>query len=325
MNPIFAKTFFLSSQCIFLASMLTYNKRILSDFTSMSSGETLNSYKEVEELLNNSNLSFENLKYLAKEVSANSWSPYSHFPVGAVVVGIDQNKKTKVFSGTNVEPTVFSAVCAERVAIFNGISAGFKKFIAIAVSVPKASAESQDNIELNKLTPCGACREVILQKLDHKGIIIIDGTTRTFTPKELLPRPILDQNKLKSLTIEEMDTLDLARGALHNAHVPYSKEKYGVALLTENPKDKFFACTLDSHSFGCSAEPLKAVFSTYTAKGGIKNSSIKAVIFSFPFVRYPSGDILQLISDYCDPKTKIIIDNMGTSTIEEMLPWAFKL
>ena len=291
----------------------------------MSSGETLNSYKEVEELLNNSNLSFENLKYLAKEVSANTWSPYSHFPVGAVVVGIDQSKKLKVFSGTNVEPTVSSSVCAERVAIFNGISAGYKRFIAIGVSCPKATENNETNIELNKLTPCGACREVILQKLDHKGIILIDGTDRTFTPKELLPKPLMDQNKLKSLTIEEMDTLDLARGALHNAHVPYSKEKYGVALLAENTKEKFYACTLDSHSFGCSVEPLKAVFGTYTAKGGIKNSTIKAITFAFPFVKYPTGDVLQLISDYCEPKTKIIIDNMGVSTIEELLPWAFKL
>ena len=291
----------------------------------MSSGETLNSYKEVEELLNNSNLSFENLKYLAKEVSANSWSPHSHFPVGAVVVGIDQSKKAKVFSGTNVEPTVSLSVCAERVAIFNGISAGYKRFIALAISVPKAVESNENNTELNKLTPCGACREVVLQKIDHKGIIIIDGTDRTFTPKELLPKPLLDQNKLKSLTIEEMDTLDLARNALHNAHVPYSKEKYGVAILAENTKEKFYACTLDSHSFGCSVEPLKAVFGAYTAKGGIKNSSIKAITFAFPFVKYPTGDVLQLISDYCEPKTKIIVDNMGVSTVEELLPWAFKL
>ena len=67
----------------------------------------ISSSKEIEEILNSSNLSFENLKYLAKEVSANSWSPYSHFPVGAVVVGIDQSKKPKVFSGTNVMVVFF--------------------------------------------------------------------------------------------------------------------------------------------------------------------------------------------------------------------------
>ncbi len=286
----------------------------------------INSYKEIEEILNSSNLSFENLKYLAKEVSANTWSPYSHFPVGAVVVGIDQSKKPKVFSGTNVEPTISQSVCAERNAIFNGISAGYKKFIALAVSVPKVF-EKSEKPELNSLTPCGSCREVILQKIDQKGIVLLDGHERSFAPKELLPRPLLDQNKLKTLTLEEMDTLDLARAALHNAHVPYSKEKSGVALLTEDANEKHSACTLDSSAFGCSSEPLRAVFGSYAATGNIKNqkNKIKAIVFAFPFVKYPSGDTLQLISDYCDPKTKIIIDNMGVTTIEELLPWAFKL
>ena len=285
----------------------------------------INSYKEIEEILNNSNLSFENLKYLAKEVSANTWSPYSQFPVGAVVVGIDQSKKPKVFSGTNVEPTVSQSICAERNAIFSGISAGYKKFIAIAVSAPKVLEQWPNKSEINFLTPCGACREVILQKLDPKGIILLDGHERTFTPKELLPRPLLDQNKLKTLTIEEMDTLHLARNALHNDHVPYSKEKYGVALLIEDTNEKYSACTLDSTAFGCSVEPLKSVFGVYAANGMFKKNKIKAIIFSFPFVKYPSGDTLQLISDYCELKTKIIIDNMGVTTIEELLPWAFKL
>ena len=291
----------------------------------MSTGEIINSYKEIEELLNAANLTYDNLKYLAKEVSANSWSPYSHFPVGAVAVGIDQNKKLKTFSGTNVEPTVSCTICAERIAIFNGITAGYKKFIALAISVPKALEKFHGKPELNSLTPCGACREVILQKLDPKGLVLIDGIERTFTPKELLPRPLLDTNKLKTLTIEEMDILDLARTALHNAHVPYSKEKYGVSLLVENITEQFSACTLDSASFGCSVEPLKAVFGLYAAKGFINKNKIKAIAFAYPFVRYPSGDALQLISDYCDPKTRIIIDNLGLTTVEELLPWAFKL
>ncbi|MBI3309693.1 MAG: hypothetical protein HYZ79_10040 [Candidatus Melainabacteria bacterium] len=297
----------------------------------MSHEETI-SYKEkeIEELLNNSNLSYDNLKYLAREISNNTWSTYSHFPVGAVVVGIDQNKNLKTFSGTNVEPTVHLTQCAERVAIYNGITAGFKKFIAIAISVPKALDSkniNQAEIETHKVTPCGACREVIHQKLDHKGIILIDGIQRTFTPKELLPNPILDQSKLRGLTIEEMDALDHAKRALNNAHTPFSNYKYGVSILIEDQNEIFSACTVDSDSFGCSAEPLKAVFATCTAKIGVSNikNKIKAIFFSFPFVKYPSGDLLQLISDYGKKETRIIIDNMGVTTIEELLPWAFKL
>lgn len=290
----------------------------------MGTGELIYSYKEIEELLLDSNLSPDNLKYLAKEVSINSWSPYSQFPVGAVVVGIDQNKKLKTFSGTNVEPTVFSSVCAERVAIFSGITAGYKKFIGGAVSCPNELQKPESELEINKLVPCGACREVILQKFVPKSIIAIDGISRTFTPKDLLPKPILDPNKLRNITIEEMDTLDSARNALHNSHTPYSKEKYGVGILIDGTRDIFNACTVDSNSFGCSVEPLKATFGACFAKHGSK-CKIKAIAFAFPFVKYPSGDVLQLISDYCDPKAKIIIDNMGVTTIEELLPWPFKL
>ena len=290
----------------------------------MLPGEIIHSYKEVEELLISSNLSFDNLKYLAKEVSANSWSPYSNFPVGAVAVGIDQSKKLKIFSGTNVEPTISLGVCSERTAIFNGISAGYKRFIAVAISAPKALEEKSPKNEINRYISCGACREVMLQKLDPKGIIIIDSLDRTFTPRELLPKPILDQNKLKTLTIEEMDALDVARNALHNAHVPYTKEKYGVSILAENTKEICFACTADSNSTCTSIEPLKAALGVYIAKGNLKNK-IKAVCFAYPFVKHPTGDVLQLISDYCDPNTKIIIDNMGVTTIDELLPWGFKM
>lgn len=286
--------------------------------------------KEIEELLNNAGLSFDNLKYIAREVANNTWSPYSLFPVGAVVVGIDQNKNIKTFSGTNMEPNVHLSVCAERVAIFNGIAAGFKKFISLAISTPKAFEKlKSDNkeLELNYMTPCGACREVILQKLDSKAIILIDGIQRTFTPSELLPHPVFDINKLKSLTLEEMDALDEARKALHNAYVPYSKDKYGVSLLLEDSREIFSACTIDSDSFGCSVEPLKSVFGSCVAKIGIKNfkNKIKVVVFAFPLVKYPPGDALQLISDYAAPGTKVIVDNMGISTIDELLPWAFKL
>ena len=60
--------------------------------------ELVNNIKEAIELCLEVNkekdVSFDNLKYLAKEVANNTWSPYSHFPVGAVVVGIDQKNSS---------------------------------------------------------------------------------------------------------------------------------------------------------------------------------------------------------------------------------------
>lgn len=281
--------------------------------------------KEIEELLSRESLSFDNLKYLASETSKNTWSTYSHFPVGAAVVGINKENKLKVFTGTNVEPTVHQNVCAERVAIYNGISAGYKKFIAVAISIPKAEEQVANPSEnLNNFTPCGACREVLLQKMDPKGLIVVGGLERSFRSRELLPKPILDTNKLKALSIEEMDTLELARKALHNAYVPFSKDKYGVSLLSATGKT-FSSSTIDSAALSCSSEPLRAVIGSLTASEGNPKGKIKSIAFAYPLVKYPSGDLLQLISDYCSNSTKIIIDNMGVTTIEDLLPYAFKL
>ena len=62
----------------------------------------------------------ESLKRLLK----NSYSPYSGFRVASICV----MKDGKSFGGVNVENASYGAtVCAERIAIFNAISAGYKK------------------------------------------------------------------------------------------------------------------------------------------------------------------------------------------------------
>ena len=54
----------------------------------------------------------------------NSYSPYSNFPVSAIVV----TKDGREFSGVNVEDASYRAgACAERVAIFSALASGVKK------------------------------------------------------------------------------------------------------------------------------------------------------------------------------------------------------
>ncbi len=85
-----------------------------------------------------------------KELQNNSYAPYSNYRVSAIVVMKDE----KEFSGVNVENASYGAtVCAERVAIFNAISKGYKK---------------NDFKELHLLVssgkigmPCFICRQVI--------------------------------------------------------------------------------------------------------------------------------------------------------------------
>ena len=81
----------------------------------------------------------------AQAALANSHAPYSEFRVGAAL----RTQSGKVFRGVNVENASLGlSMCAERVALFNAVAAGEKKFDAIAIAT---FAESP--------TPrCGACR-----------------------------------------------------------------------------------------------------------------------------------------------------------------------
>ena len=61
----------------------------------------------------------------AKEALEYSYSPYSHFAVGAALLSTDG----QVFTGCNIENSSFGATnCAERTAIFKAVSEGVKDF-----------------------------------------------------------------------------------------------------------------------------------------------------------------------------------------------------
>lgn len=88
------------------------------------------------------------LERTAQAAAANTYSPYSRFPVGAAVLA----ESGKVYPGCNVENAAFSMCnCAERTAIFTAIAAGEKSIRAVAIYTPTDLPTA----------PCGACRQVI--------------------------------------------------------------------------------------------------------------------------------------------------------------------
>ncbi len=88
------------------------------------------------------------LEKTARATGSRAYAPYSHFPVGAAVIG----GSGKVFSGCNVENAAFGLCnCAERTAIFSAIAAGERSVKAVAIYTPTALPTA----------PCGACRQVI--------------------------------------------------------------------------------------------------------------------------------------------------------------------
>lgn len=118
-----------------------------------------------------------NLLEKAKEVSHNAYAPYSKFLVGACVLA----GSGEIYVGCNVENASYGlTICAERSAISNAIANGETSISAIALYSPN----------MQNCTPCGACRQVILEFQKDKEIEIItegDGQINVYKINELLP------------------------------------------------------------------------------------------------------------------------------------------
>lgn len=114
----------------------------------------------------------------ALEVRERAYVPYSKFKVGAAVLFEDNN----IYLGCNIENASFGATnCAERTAIFKGVSEGNKIIKAIAIVGDTRTYT----------TPCGICRQVIGEFVESNDTPIIlvknkdDYIVKTF--EEILP------------------------------------------------------------------------------------------------------------------------------------------
>ena len=111
----------------------------------------------------------------AAEARLLAYAPYSHYPVGAAVL----SASGKVYTGVNIENAAYpTGICAERVAIFKGVSEGEKIFTAVAV------------VTANGGTPCGSCRQVLSEFSKDMLVIIGDSAgnyLRETTLSALLP------------------------------------------------------------------------------------------------------------------------------------------
>ena len=98
----------------------------------------------------------------AKDATARSYSPYSHFSVGAAVLlgnGI-------VVTGTNQENAAYpSGLCAERTTLFYANSQYPDQPV---VTLAVAARTEKDFID-RPIPPCGACRQVILETEKRYG------------------------------------------------------------------------------------------------------------------------------------------------------------
>ncbi|MGB7860472.1 MAG: cytidine deaminase [Acidimicrobiia bacterium] len=121
----------------------------------------------------------EELAAVARAAAESSYSPYSNFRVGAVVIGSDG----EMFTGANVENAAYPASsCAEASAISAAVSQGVRKIDVVAVACIDAK-------DVDGAYPCGHCRQ-IMSEFNVEKVIVTAGNgsvVREHTLDHLLP------------------------------------------------------------------------------------------------------------------------------------------
>ena len=130
----------------------------------------------------------EALTSLAMEAMQRAYAPYSGCKVGAALL----SESGKVYIGCNIENASFSpTICAERSAFASAVSAGERRFSALAVCGGK------DGKLQNAFYPCGVCRQVIREFCaDDFPIYVLaeEGRIHSLTLADLLPHSFSKDN-----------------------------------------------------------------------------------------------------------------------------------
>ncbi len=98
----------------------------------------------------------------ARAAAHKAYAPYSKFRVGAAAL----LSNGQIVTGNNQENAAYpSGLCAERVTVFYANA----QFPAESVTHLLICAETNDGSVGQPITPCGACRQVILEKQHAQG------------------------------------------------------------------------------------------------------------------------------------------------------------
>lgn len=106
-----------------------------------------------------------------------AWAPYSHHPVGALLI----SESGAHHQGCNVECAHYKGLCAEAGAIAAMIASGERTIRALYVIGPGQAL----------CTPCGDCRQRIREFADRETrVVVVNGDgqpVRSYTMEALLP------------------------------------------------------------------------------------------------------------------------------------------
>ncbi len=112
-----------------------------------------------------------------------SYTPYSHFKVGAALLA----KNGQIYTGCNIENAAYTPTnCAERTAFFKAVSEGVREFEAICI------VGGPEGKLADYTPPCGVCRQVMMEfcRPDEFQIILARGKDdyKIYKLRDLIPQ-----------------------------------------------------------------------------------------------------------------------------------------
>ena len=123
---------------------------------------------------------------IAKAMTETSYSPYSHFQVGAAL----RLRDGQIFRGSNQENAAYpSGLCAERTAFF-AASANAPEVPPVAIAI---AAQTGGQFLEDLVAPCGNCRQALLEaeaRFNQPIRVLLYGTKNVYVVpsiRDLLP------------------------------------------------------------------------------------------------------------------------------------------
>jgi len=122
------------------------------------------------------------------------------------------------------------------------------------------------------------------------------------------------------------DLISMAADARKNAYVPYSNFRVGAALIMDDGS-VYTGCNVENASYGATNCAERTAIFKAVSEGHRKISAICIVGSKEGSFAFPCGICRQVISEFSDKNTKVIVaqnaENYIVRSVEELIPDAF--
>lgn len=120
---------------------------------------------------------------------------------------------------------------------------------------------------------------------------------------------------------------EMARAALENAYCPYSGYRVGAAVMTSDGT-VYTGCNIENGSYGATNCAERTAVFKAVSEGKRKITAVVICTDEGGETPFPCGICRQVLSEFCEPDTPIIIldgtDSCYNAELAELLPYSFQ-